>query len=430
MPTLVHGDPMRLRQILVNLVGNAIKFTHQREVYIEVRQATSADLIPGTICLYTRVRDTGIGIPPGSQAHIFDSFAQADGSTTRKHGGTGLGLTIAKQLVEMMDGMIGVDSASGVGSTFWFTAQLYRQDMMATHAPQPYVNPDAANAGVAVTPACAGGNVDALSILIVDDNLTSRQVLASALVAWGASYESAESGDEALELLCQRTIDGEPHTAAIIDLEMPDMDGLSLAQAIRALPAFAEMQLILLTPVGQGDLQEEDRSGFSTVLTKPVRRADLYRALEAMIETPDAGHMVSREAHTHEMTTASYHRILLVEDNPINQEVGLGMLETLGYQADVAEDGRQALDVFVRARYDLVLMDCQMPHMDGFEATGAIRAQEGADSHTPIIAMIANAMEGDRKQCLAAGMDDYLSKPFSLDMLQDMLAKWLTAMPS
>ncbi len=418
---------MRLRQILVNLVGNAVKFTARGEVFIEVQQIKSDDIIAGTVCLYIRVRDTGIGIPPGNQAHIFDSFAQADGSTTRKHGGTGLGLTIAKQLVEMMDGTIGVDSASGVGSTFWFTAQLYRQDIMATHAPQPQVGPEAAAAG---PPAARAGRVDPLHILIVDDNATSRRVLESELSAWGARSDSTDRGDEALELLCQRTICGEPYTVAIIDLEMPDMDGLALTHAIQALPAFAEMRLILLTPVGQGELQEEEQGRFFAVLTKPVRRAELYRTLEAVIKAPEPDLTVSGEVQARERQGGDHGRILLVEDNPINQEVGLGMLKTLGYQVDVAEDGHQALEAFWQTRYDLVLMDCQMPGMDGFEATAAMRAQEDADSHTLIIAMTANAMEGDRQQCLAAGMDDYLSKPFSLDRLQDMLSKWLTTTPS
>ncbi len=422
---------MRLRQILVNLVGNAIKFTAQGEVCIEVRQIPAPNTASDAICLYTRVQDTGIGIPLGSQAHIFDSFAQADGSTTRKHGGTGLGLAIAKQLVEMMGGTIGVDSVSGVGSTFWFTAQLSRQNGFATPAPPSPLGSGTVKHGsphlAIATPTHSTENTGLLRVLVVDDNPTSRRILEAELTTWSALSESVASGAEALELLCHRTSCGALPQVVMIDLEMPDMDGIALAQAICTLPTLADLRLILLVPVGQDALQEEERLRFFAVLTKPVRRAELSRALEAIFGSAAQGAVDSCGSCEHIMQSVHHGRILLVEDNPVNQEVGLGMLETLGYHVDVVENGRQALDAFWQTRYDLVLMDCQMPEMDGFEATKAIRAKEAAASHTPIIAMTANAMVGDREQCLAAGMDDYLSKPFSLEMLEDMLSQWLSA---
>jgi signal transduction histidine kinase/CheY-like chemotaxis protein/HPt (histidine-containing phosphotransfer) domain-containing protein len=409
VPTVVQGDPVRLRQILTNLLGNAVKFTEQGEVVVGI------DLLEDTaetVLLRFKVRDTGIGIPPETQARLFDSFAQADGSTTRKYGGTGLGLTIAKQLVEMMGGAIGVESVSGEGSTFWFTASLIKQS--ATTEPSALQRHD----------------LRGLTVLIVDDNATNRDILFHHVSAWGMSADCVASGDEALAQLRAVAGTGPCYDMAILDMHMPSMDGIALARAIKADPSLADLHLVMLTSSGlYGDMEEARQTGIERYLSKPVRQSQLYECLATVMGLSSRR---QREAELRHLDLEAGQNalrgcILLAEDNPVNQEVTIGMLESLGCSIDAVDTGREAVEALGRTAYDLVLMDCQMPKMDGYVATRTIREQEAAASagRIPIIALTANAMEGDRQRCLDAGMDAYLSKPFSLEQLYAILARWL-----
>jgi signal transduction histidine kinase/DNA-binding response OmpR family regulator len=408
--TQAKGDPGRLRQILINLIGNAIKFTDAGEVVVRVLQEA---LDERAVKLRFEVRDTGIGIPAASRQRIFSAFIQADGSTTRRFGGTGLGLAIAKQLAEMMGGAIGVDSEPGRGSTFWFTARLGRP------------------AGPLLAKPGARQDLRDLKVLIVDDNGTNRELLHHQVTTWGMRDGCAEGGPQALQMLRAAAGGAEAYHLAILDMMMPDMDGIQLARAIKADPAIASVRLVLLTSMGmRGDAAEARRAKIEGYLSKPVRQSDLYDCLVTVMgRTPLDGTLVTRHSLS-ERRPRLHGRILLAEDNPINQEVVLAMLETLGCRADVAADGQAALDALSLAPYDAVLMDCQMPIMDGYEATARIRRKEQAapgSRRTPIIALTANALEGDRERCLAAGMDDYLSKPLRQEALQETLARWLPA---
>ncbi len=408
--THVKGDPGRLRQILINLVGNAIKFTEAGEVVVRVLQEA---LDERAVMIRFEVRDTGIGIPSAARQDIFSAFIQADGSTTRRYGGTGLGLAIAKQLAEMMGGGIGVESDPGRGSAFWFTARLGRP-----------IGP------VAVKPV-ARQDLRDLKVLIVDDNGTNRELLHHQVIAWGMRNGCAEGGPQALEMLRAAAAGDEPFDLAILDMMMPGMDGIQLARAVKADPAIASVRLVLLTSMGmRGDAAEARRAKIEGYLSKPVRQSDLYDCLVTVMgRAPFEGSLVTRHSLS-ERRPKLQGRILLAEDNPINQEVVLAMLETLGCRADVAADGQAALDALSLSPYDAVMMDCQMPIMDGYEATARIRRKEQVEPgsrRTPIIALTANALEGDRERCLAAGMDDYLSKPLRQEALQETLARWLPA---
>jgi two-component system, sensor histidine kinase and response regulator len=439
IPFAVRGDSGRLRQVLINLIGNAIKFTQHGEVVVQVQlhadQTKSA--MPqqprtprpaphaGQTChLYFSIRDTGIGITPEQLSRLFRPFSQADGSMTRRFGGTGLGLVIAKQLVEMMGGTIGVDSTPGKGSTFWFTVQL----TVEQHRTQEVNVPTRGLEGV--------------RLLIVDDNATNRAILHHQVTAWNMLDEGAESGARALELLRAAARRKAPHDLAILDMHMPEMDGLTLARRIKADPLLAHISLVLLTSVGtHGDMAVARQAGIDIYIHKPARQSDLYNALLTAMnqrnatlvptQTPPAPRLATTTTHpTGSSTTFANAHLLLVEDNPVNQDVALTMLEFMGCQVETVYDGRQALRALARTTYDLVLMDCQMPEMDGFEATKVIRAQEAAApsatrSRLPIIALTANAMLEDRERCLAAGMDDYLSKPFSQEALRQVLSRWL-----
>jgi signal transduction histidine kinase/DNA-binding response OmpR family regulator len=413
VPAGLRGDPGRLRQILMNLVGNAIKFTERGEVVIRARLAeTTAD----TALVRFEVSDTGVGIAPEAGARLFQSFSQADSSTTRQYGGTGLGLAIAKQLAEMMGGSIGVDSTLGQGSTFWFTVRLARQ------------------AGSAHTLPATAVDLQGQRLLIVDDNATNRTILQHQVTAWGICADGAASGQLALEMLRTAAMRDEPYDLALLDMQMPGMDGLELARAIKADSALAALPLVMLTSITQRGHEElVQQAGIAAYLTKPVRQSHLFDCLTLVkgTSTQAVGSpsgitppLINRYRLA-QMKAQIQPRILVAEDNLINQKVAVRLLEKLGYRADVAANGHEVVEALTRTAYAVVLMDCQMPVMDGFEATVAIRQREGSARHTPIIAMTANAMQGDREKVLAAGMDDYISKPVKPDDLATLLRRWI-----
>ncbi len=406
IPDSTRGDPVRLRQILLNLVSNAIKFTSQGEVTVAV---TPLSQTPSTVTLKCTVTDTGIGVVPSARERLFEAFSQADGSTTRRFGGTGLGLAIVKQLVHLMGGEVGVSSSSERGSTFWFTLTLERGTEVST--------------ALLESQELAGTHV-----LVVDDHPTTRQILESYLRGWGATVTVADSGTTALVLLEQSVQQGIPVDTALLDIHMPDMDGLALADAIASDPALRRTTLVALTAVDRLPEQTETHnSRFHTWLRKPIRRSLLQKCLN-LIHTGVSQAMPPAELQTGQEVLALRAHILLTEDNPVNREVTLGMAHLLGCSMTVAGDGREAVEAAAENTFDLILMDCQMPEMDGFTATAIIRRQEAENTgrrHVPIIALTANAMEGDRARCFAAGMDDYLTKPFSISQLKSLLARWL-----
>jgi len=403
----LRGDPGRLRQILINLVGNAIKFTAAGEVALQVvEEAEQTD----TVRLRFEVRDTGIGIPADKIASLFGSFTQVDASTTRKYGGTGLGLSISKRLVELMGGQIGINSTLGQGSTFWFVLELPCQ---RTPAPTPRL-----------------ASLEARRLLVVDDNATNRRLLQVLLEHWQCQALLAESGAQALALMAAETAAGRTVDAAILDMNMPDMDGLTLGRTLKSQASTQALPLIMLTSVTQrGDAALVSASGFAAYLSKPIKNAQLQHCLAMVLgqtqQTADAQKLVTRHTLVERPLGAD---ILVVEDNPVNQQVVLHMLARLGHRAQAVDNGLQALHALEHTRYDLVLMDCQMPEMDGYEATRAIRAQDSRvlNRQIPIIALTANAMQGDREKVLAVGMDDYLSKPVTSETLANILLRWLT----
>ncbi len=411
VPVFLRGDSGRLRQVLMNLAGNACKFTAEGEVAVQV------DLESDTgdeVLLRFSIRDTGIGIPKDKQALLFESFRQLDTSTTRKFGGTGLGLSISKYLVEMMGGEIVVESELGKGATFWFTARLAKQ-------PEREQNPSS--------------NLKELvgvKMLVVDDNATNRQILNRQLEAWGVRKATAADGPTALKMLDEASKHGDPFSLAILDLQMPGMDGEALGRAIRGDEGLKETFLIMMTSLGrQGDSQRFREIGFSATLTKPVRQAELFDSLVGVL-TDSRPPLEKRAAArgTRGFENGRYRgrvRILLAEDNITNQRVAMGILGKRGYRVDVVVNGQEALRALRDIPYDLVLMDVQMPEMDGLEATQAIRSGRAPipDPRVPIIAMTAHALKSDRDRCLAAGMDDYLAKPVTPQGLGEIIEKWL-----
>ena len=420
MPLQFYGDPIRLRQMLMNLIGNAIKFTDTGEIEASVKPMEIHD---EKALLRFSVRDSGIGIAPQAQAAIFESFAQADGSSTRKYGGTGLGLAIVRQLVEMMGGTLGVESEPGKGSTFWFTAWLKRQTTSAQHRADNRLG------------------MQGLRLLIVDDNATNRAILQAVVSSWGMRHCSAESGEQALDMLRAAAEKGEPYELAILDMHMPGMDGLQLATAIKAAPAIAAVHMIMLSSVGlYMSTDDAYATGVEHIMTKPIRQSALYNCLATVIEKMNSAQpSTPAEQPSGEQTAEQFDACVLVaEDNPVNQAIAVGMLEHLGCRTAVAGNGCEAIQSLKQSAYDLILMDCQMPEMDGYEATRMIRQQEqyaggngeGNSSQgrrIPIIALTANALEGSREVCLAAGMDDYLAKPFTKLELSSLLKTWLHA---
>jgi signal transduction histidine kinase/CheY-like chemotaxis protein len=403
VPHSAIGDPGRLRQVLINLVGNAIKFTDSGEVVVRVRRGESPG--PGVL-LHFEVADSGIGLTEEEQARVFSTYSQVDSSTTRKHGGTGLGLATSRMLTQLMGGELGVESEKGAGSRFWFTS-LFREGGRKTPSPPPTAS------------------LSGTTIAVVDDNRTNRTILERYLGSWGMRDRAFESGREALDELREAARNADPFEVAIVDMMMPGMDGAAVAAEIRADPALKDMVVILLTSAGRS---EHPVPGIDVELVKPVRPSLLFDVLHSLLAAkPEhaSRHVLDDAPTPTDQAAQRSARVLVVEDNIANLKVAVRMVEKLGYRADVAANGIEALRVLGEMRYDAVLMDCHMPEMDGFEATRAIRRDEPEGRHTPVIAMTANALSGDHERCLAAGMDDYISKPIKLHVIAAVLERWL-----
>jgi two-component system sensor histidine kinase/response regulator len=396
VPDDLIGDPDRLRRIVVNLVGNAIKFTEHGEVVVQVNVEEHGE---PDILLHFSVTDTGIGIPTEKQQHIFEAFAQADSSTTRKYGGTGLGLAISAQLCELMNGVMWVESERGRGSTFHFTAHFGRPGAPAKKSGQsePVKLRD-------------------LPVLVVDDNSTNRKILEEMIANWRMKPVAVPSGPAAIEALQRAHKNGTPFRLVLLDGHMPGMDGFEVAARVKQDPQLHGAEVILLTSAGRSeDVARAKTVGVAAALSKPVKQSELWDAIVSALKVP--GQQKSRAsssaaARTRARAARQPLRVLLAEDNPVNQEVALRLLERRGHSVTVAENGRQALTAIERHKFDLVLMDVQMPEIGGLEATQLIREKEkSTGEHLPILAMTAHAMQGDRERCIAAGMDGYLAKP-------------------
>ena len=399
------ADSGRLRQILNNLIGNAVKFTEEGEVSVccNVQERTEQH----TKLLF-EVRDTGIGLTDEQQSKLFERFTQADGSTTRKYGGTGLGLSICKQLVELMGGEIGINSAKGKGSTFWFTVTV-------TNSEAPIANK-------------TFDSLKGQKILVVDDNFTNRELLGMLLKKWQVEYTLVDNGQEALEKLTTESSKGSPFNIAILDMQMPQMDGFKLgSKVINDSTLSKDTRLMMLTSQGQrGDADRLKAAGFNGYLNKPIDQTILYNSLITIsgINSPEKQLVTSNSSRELPQFTA---RVLVVEDNVVNQKVAQGLLKKFGLQVDIAANGEEALNSLENLPFDLVFMDCQMPVMDGYEATQKVRGSESKvlNQEIPIIAMTANSMEGDREKCLEVGMDDFISKPINPNKVQETLIHWL-----
>jgi signal transduction histidine kinase/DNA-binding response OmpR family regulator len=407
VPEYLIGDPVRVRQVLVNLINNAVKFTDAGEVAVEIALEGRTDQHAE---LHVVVRDTGIGIPAEKQRLIFDAFSQGDGSTTRKYGGTGLGLTISACLVTAMNGRIWVESKLGQGSCFHFTVQLgVTADLFH----------DPINENV----------VAGVPVLVVDDNATNRRILTGLLRKWQMVVSAAESATDALSQMRRASESGHPFRLVVTDVHMRGMDGFELAERANGAPRLADAVILMLTSGARpGDLARCHQLGITTYLLKPVRRSELLASVTKALTDPASDEKISQPAvpipfHLPQASTGALARILLAEDNVVNQHVARGILQKAGHTVLVAGNGLEALAALRRQTFDLVLMDIQMPGVDGFEATAAIRTNErGTNVHLPIIAMTAHAMMGDRERCLAAGMDGYLSKPIRASDLLEMVA--------
>ncbi len=416
VPALVRGDPGRLRQILINLTGNAIKFTEQGEVHIRVAVDQETE---SHVAVRFSVIDTGVGIPRDRQDRLFKSFSQVDASITRRYGGTGLGLAISQQLISIMGGRIAFQSEEGMGSTFWFTLELEKQPKAR---PPEKVLPE---------------DIRESRILVVEDHATNRLVFREMLRSWGCRFEEAEDGPGALEALRNAAEKGHPFRIALVDMQMPGMDGKTLGERIKEDPEIRDTRLVMLTSLGRrGDSARLQQIGFAAYLTKPIKISQLYDCLVTVLGAGPADGMrrerpiITRHSLREEKKRRV--RILLAEDNVVNQKVALRILQKLGYRADAVANGREAVEALETLPYDLVLMDVQMPDMNGFEATQRIRDPESRvlRHDIPIIAMTAHALKGDREKCLEAGMNDYLSKPVTALALSEVLERILTAEPS
>ncbi len=425
VPPSLRGDPGRLRQILTNLTGNAIKFTQKGEVVVTVEKCEETD---ADVLLKFSVRDTGIGIPKDKINLLFNKFTQVDASTTRKFGGTGLGLAISKELSQMMHGTIGVESQVGKGSTFWFTARFLKQEKPALSLPEPL------------------SDLTGIRALIVDDNDTNREILTKRMTNWGMITDTAPDGETALNKLRHAQKQGRPFDVAVLDMQMPNMDGESLGKTIKADPELADTRLVMLTSLGaRGHARHFEEIGFSGYLTKPVQHQELHAVLANVcatdLTTKDGKTNIPQIITRHsarERTKPSITlqpnmfagvkaRILLAEDNPTNQQVALSILKKLGLRADAVGNGKEAVEAMRTVPYDIILMDVQMPEMDGFAATRTIRNPKSGVTRpdVTIIAMTAHALEGDRENCLEVGMNDYVSKPITPQALAEVLQRWL-----
>ncbi len=423
VPLLLKGDQGRLRQILTNLTGNAIKFTNKGEVVVRVSCVEEGydDSNHNTVILKFSVRDTGIGIQEDKIEILFDKFSQADASTTRKYGGTGLGLAISKQLVELMGGQLSVKSEEGKGSEFWFTAHFIRQ----TEGLQPEEN------------SFQLSDLNGVRALIVDDNSTNREILMKRLHSWGVRASDVSDGFQALQAIYKAAQEGDPFKIAIIDMQMPVMDGESLGRSIKAEPYIADTRMIMLTSIGgKVDAKYFIQNGFDAYLTKPVLYSELSEAMASLVAKDIETKICPISKTFEKLNTLSDSsnffigkniKVLVAEDNITNQQVALGILSKIGIEADIVVNGDEAIKALKRVDYDLVLMDVQMPEMDGIEATCRIRNREPEviNKMVPIIAMTANAMQGDSDRCLNSGMNDYISKPFNFNDFVQTLKKWL-----
>ncbi len=408
VPSLLRGDPGRLRQVLMNLVGNAIKFTEKGEVVIGVELEEETE---DAASLVFSVTDTGMGIPNGQLKKIFESFTQADGSTTRKYGGTGLGLSICRRLVELMGGRIGVESEPGQGSRFWFRVSIQKQKDLEEEA--PLVPPD----------------VRGMRMLVVDDSRTNRTILAKMLGSFGCSAETAESGDVAIRALKRAAHQEKLFDLVFLDMQMPGMDGEETLRAIKDDPEIKNVTVVVLTSLGvRGDVARLEALGCAGYLLKPIKQSQLFDTIITVLSRKETAHAGKRSGMVTRHTVAEQRRrrtsILLAEDNPMNQKLAVALLKRAGYSVDAVENGKLAADAINRKSYDLVLMDVQMPQMDGFEATRVIRERKDDRRNTPIVAMTAHAMKGDRDRCLGVGMNDYISKPIEPQELLGAVKRW------
>ncbi|MBA3964355.1 MAG: response regulator [Nitrospirales bacterium] len=436
VPTALQGDPGRLRQIFMNLIGNAIKFTSLGEVLVKI---ASVEESHDHVTIRVDIQDTGEGIPADVLPKLFQPFTQADSSTTRRHGGTGLGLAICKQLVQQMGGEIGVENRPGGGNSFWLTATFQKQEAFAFSTSRDPIA------------------LEQLHVCAVDDHPTNRELLAQYFQHWNMDGEVVECPSECLALLYEQAQSGTPYDLAILDMEMPEMDGFELARVIKADPILRATRLILLTSLGRrGDATAAHQSGFSGYLTKPIRKHQLQACLETVMGLHPSDHFSPPQplVASHFLKDLQGHRamrILVADDHHVNQQLAVLMVERMGFRAEVAGNGQEVLEAISRIPYDLILMDCQMPEMDGYETTKKIREAERINRETlggkgegteevfpdalrltphgipriPIIALTANAMQGDRDKCLHSGMDDYLSKPIRPEELTRVFAKWL-----
>jgi len=416
VPASVVGDPHRLRQVFTNLIGNALKFTHQGEIVVGVRLLDMDE----RALLRFEVRDTGIGISPEGQDRIFEGFSQGDSSTTRKYGGTGLGLAISRQLIEMMGGQIGVRSNPGTGSTFWFTTSFALGDNQSDRQ-------------------CGEDILKGVRVLAVDGNETSSGILCEQLTQWGMVKGTAADSMEAFEILLHAAAHGTAYDLAILDMDSLGMSGIELLHTIRASAAISDLRIVLLGRKARMERLPREQTGLISRLEKPYRMAQLNQCLAAIVDDRYEG---ARGEPLRPQTSASTQtlaggRILLAEDHPVNQMVAQEILKGMGCRVDIAGNGREAIESLLTNEYDAVLMDCQMPEMDGYQATARIRELEQAGrlkmrdhsasphSRIPVIAVTAHAVAGDREKCLDAGMDDYLSKPFKQEQLAATLKRWL-----
>jgi PAS domain S-box-containing protein len=409
VPIYLRGDVSRLRQILTNLVSNAIKFTASGEVIIKVILKEENE---NTANIEFRIIDTGLGISPSSQQKLFQPFTQVDASTTRKYGGTGLGLAICKQIIDLMGGEIGIDSQEGQGSEFWFRIPFVKQSLEAIAQLRPRREI----------------NLEGIRVLVVDDNQTNCKILTYQLTAWQMRVDSVQYAPDAIQVLKRAEIEGDRYQLAILDMQMPEIDGEMLGIEIKSEPMLQNIKLIMLTSLNQnGGIRRIKDIGFEFYLVKPIKQSrllDVLMEVFSLDQESDISGLLASKEFNYPITKTSKLKILIAEDSPINQKVALHQLQRFGYTADVAANGQEVLDLLDQIAYDLILMDCQMPEMDGYEATKIIRQLDSDKCKTIIIAMTANAMKEDRDRCIAVGMDDYVSKPIRKEELAKKLAEW------